>query len=106
MATVPVGFAPLGQERAQQLQRALHRPCGEQQLGHEVLFFLVAFAHLVHRRHHGARDQRERVHVLGNRLSGHLDGRPGVAVQNRVIELFQIGHGLHLIFGTGVNGDR
>ena len=55
----PVGVG-VGQQRAQDVQRALHRAGGDEHLGHEVVAALEARAHLLERR-----DERVEEHALG-----------------------------------------
>src|SRR5215216_5379897 len=57
--------ARLGQQRAQDVERALHRARGDQHLRHEVVAALEARAHLLERR-----DQRVVEHLLGFHLVG------------------------------------
>ncbi len=49
--------AARGKKRPQDPKRALHRPPGEQQLGHEIVFAFKAAADFVHRRNHAGGNQ-------------------------------------------------
>ena len=91
--TVPITIFPivcgagLGQQRAQDLQRAGHRLARDEHLGHEEVAALEPGAHLFQRRDQRLVQQRLRTEALGQALVGELEHRRAVADQRLVVEL-------------------
>ena len=80
MRNVPTGFvAGLGQQRAQDVERALHGARGDQHLGHEVVAALEAGADLLERR-----DQRVEEHRLRARARPRAPGSTPLEHAGRV----------------------
>ena len=78
--------AGLGQQRAQDVQRPLHRPRGDQHLRHEVVAALEPRAHLFERRDQGVVEHPLGLEAVGEALVDAVGDDGRVAHQGLVVE--------------------
>ena len=90
MTNVPIGFAPVsGEQRAQDVERALHRPRRDQHLGDEEVAALEPRADLLQRGDQPFVEHPLRVEPLLETELGQLAHRRRVADQRVVEEALQ-----------------
>ena len=82
--------APFRQERPDQLQRALHRPGGDQQFRNKELVVLKPPAGFVHGGDHVVRHKLLRIAPRLERAACDFNTRIGVAVQDRFVQLVEV----------------